>query len=154
MIPDAHVVITSDYRLWGAAGPMNERYKVRWMGRDGFQFLGAVNRKRLIEEQLKASVMAYPCIYDELFCIAVAEAQYAGVYPITTTIGALETTNMGTKVNWDARDRRGDYLFAELIAKTITNPSFPGAVAALQQEAAQRFHPDTILRHWDQEVFA
>lgn len=152
-IPDAEVVITSDYRLWGAGAPLNEQYRVRWMARDGFVFLGAVKRERLIEEQLKASIMAYPCTYDELFCIAVAEAQYAGVYPITTTKGALQTTNMGTLVNWNANDRRGDSLFVELIVKTLTNPSFPGAAMAIQDKAAERFHPDTILRHWDTEVF-
>lgn len=152
-IPDAHVVITSDYRLWGTNAPLNERFKVRWMGRDNFVFLGAVPRARLIEEQLKAEIMAYPCIYDELFCIAVAEAQYAGVYPITTNPGALPTTNMGTVVNWNALDSRGDALFVELLANTLNNPAFPGAVEALQQKAAQRFHPDTILDFWAKEIF-
>lgn len=152
-IPDAQVVITSDYRLWGANAPLNERYKVRWMAHDGFTFLGAVPRARLIEEQLKAEIMAYPCIYDELFCIAVAEAQYAGVYPITTSVGALPTTNMGTVVNWNANDYRGDRLFVELLVKTLTNPSFPGVVAELQEKASKRFHPDTILKYWQEEIF-
>lgn len=152
-IPDAEVVITSDYRLWGAGSPLNERYRVRWMTRDGFMFLGAVKRDRLIEEQLKASITAYPCTYEELFCIAIAEAQYAGVYPITTNIGALGTTNMGTLVNWNAADYRGDQLFVDLIVKTLTDKSFAGAARAIQTKAEERFHPDTILRHWDNEVF-
>lgn len=152
-IPDAHVVITSDYRLWGAGDPLNGRYRVRWMGRDGFTFLGAVPRERLIIEQLKSQIMAYPCTYDELFCIAVAEAQCAGVYPITTNCGSLPTTNMGTVVGWNAQDSRGDALFVDLLLKTITNPNFNVIVDAIQAKAASRFHPETILNHWDREVF-
>lgn len=153
-IPDAEVVITSDYRLWGTSAPMNERYRVRWMAHDGFTFLGAVKRERLIQEQLQAQVMVYPCIYDELFCIAVSEAQYAGVYPLTTDTGALATTNMGTVVNWDARDARGDTMFVELLVKTLNDPNFAEMAQAIQNRAAVRFHPDTILNHWDREVFS
>jgi glycosyltransferase involved in cell wall biosynthesis len=152
-VPDASVVITSDYRLWGTNTPLNERHKVRWMAHDSFTFLGAVPRARLIDEQMKASIMAYPCIYDELFCIAVAEAQYAGIYPITTGIGALPTTNMGTVVSWNARDARGDQPFVDLIARTLNNPTFADVTAALQAKAAKRFHPDTILDFWAKEIF-
>lgn len=151
-IPDAHLIITSDYRLWGAIDPNNNRYRVRWMAREGFEFLGAVNRKQLIEEQLKASVMVYPCVYDELFCIAVAEAQYAGVYPITTNKGALETTNMGTVVNWNAMDKRGDEMFVETIVNTINHPDFERRVKLLQDRAKTRFHPDTIVKYWQENI--
>jgi glycosyltransferase involved in cell wall biosynthesis len=152
-IPEAHVVITSDYRLWGANAPLNEKFKVRWMARDGFTFLGAVPRARLIEEQMKAELMPYPCIYDELFCIAVAEAQYAGVYPITTNTGSLPSTNMGTVVNWNALDARGDQLYVDLLVKTLNNPNFHVVVRELQEKAHQRFHPDTIIDFWAKEIF-
>lgn len=151
-IPDAHLIITSDYRLWGTIDPRNDRFRVRWMARDGFEFLGGVNRTQLIEEQLKASVMIYPCVYDELFCISVAEAQYAGVYPITTNKGALETTNMGTVVNWNAMDKRGDGLFVETIVNTINHPDFEKRVKLLQSKAKTRFHPDTIVKYWQENI--
>lgn len=153
-LPDAEVVITSDYRLWGSYYPLNDRYKARWIAREGFQFLGAVSRKRLIEEQLKAQAMIYPCTYDELFCIAVAEAQYAGVYPITTNKGALGTTNMGTLVcDWNALDYRGDEKFADLVANVINHPDFEKAMQTVREKAERRFSPKTILEHWDNEVF-
>lgn len=151
-IPDAHLVITSDYRLWGAIDPNNNRHRVRWMAREGLEFLGGINRSQLIEEQLKASAMIYPCVYDELFCIAVAEAQYAGVYPITTNKGALETTNMGTVINWNATDKRGDEMFVETIVNTINHPNFEKNVRLLQDKAKTRFHPDTIVKYWQENI--
>ena len=92
--PDATLVITSDYRLWGA-GELNGDHRISWMHMDGVAFLGAIPRRTLIQEELKADVQAYPCTYDELFCISNAEAQCAGIYPVTSDMGALATTNMG-----------------------------------------------------------
>jgi glycosyltransferase involved in cell wall biosynthesis len=103
---------------------------------------------------MKAQAMVYPCIYDELFCIAVAEAQYAGIYTITTSQGALETTNMGTLIkDWNAKDYRGDEHLANLVVSIVDNPDFSRVAKELQQRAAKRFSPKVILEHWDKKVF-
>jgi glycosyltransferase involved in cell wall biosynthesis len=151
-IPDAKLIITSDYRLWGTPAPLNERFRVRWMARTGYEFLGAVTRTRLVLEQLKASVMAYPCTYDELFCIAVAEAQVAGIYPITTDTGALSTTNMGTVVKWNSLDSRGDELFVNTVLSNVNAPDFAERCRKVQERALKRFHPDTIISYWESEI--
>jgi iron complex transport system permease protein len=58
------------------------------------EFLGAVPRERLIQEQQKAQIHLYPfskATAEELFCIAVAESQVASTLPInavTSLIGA------------------------------------------------------------------
>src|SRR3990167_810434 len=96
--PEASLVITSDYRLWGAGSPLNERHRLQWLKAEDVYFKGAICRDELIKEQLKAQLLVYPGMYEELFCIAVAEAQYAGAYPITSFTGALETTNMGSVI--------------------------------------------------------
>jgi len=153
-IPDASLVITSDYRLWGAGNPMNERFRVRWAALDGFTFLGAVDRRRLIQEQLQAELFVYPCTYEELFCLALAEAQVAGAYPITTKIGALETTNMGTLVNWNANDPRGDREFVRVIQETINDrDEFERRRLAITKLAKERFDPKQIAEYWVEEIF-
>ena len=43
-------------------------------------------------EQLRARVLAYPCIFEEGFCIAAAESMAAGAVPVTTNAFALTTT--------------------------------------------------------------
>lgn len=69
-VPDISLVITSDYRLWGAGnGAMNEKHRVSWLQQGNVQFLGAIPRKRLIEEELKADLFPYSCSYEELFCV-------------------------------------------------------------------------------------
>lgn len=92
-VPDATLVITSDYRLWGLTTPNNHQHRLAWAGQPGVQFLGRVPRLSLTQEQMKAELLAYPCLYDELFCLSVAECQVAGALPVTSVYGALPTTN-------------------------------------------------------------
>lgn len=90
-IPDAELVITSDYTLWGAE-PLNEQFKSQFANMDGVRFLGKVERSELVKEQRESKVMAYPCTYDENFCISAMECIAAGAVPVTTPIGAMRTT--------------------------------------------------------------
>ena len=155
-IPDASLVITSDYRLWGLHDPRNEKFRAHWIGVDDVIFLGAVPRNMLITEQLKADIYAYPNIYEELFCVSCAEAQASGAYPITSGIGALATTNMGTIIPGNPQDGRSAFLkyFKKEIIELLDNPE----VLKLKQEevkkkAIERFNVDNILRQWDEKIF-
>ena len=150
-IPDASLVITSDYRLWGC-GRGNELFLGKALGLDGVQYLGAVTRPRLVEEQLKAEIHMYPCNYEELFCIAVAESQVAGAYPITSDMGALPTTNMGLLISGDLEQHKND--FVDWSIDVSKNRDFYAMqTKALQKRAIERFHPDRIMSEWDSKVF-
>jgi glycosyltransferase involved in cell wall biosynthesis len=93
-VPDATLTITSDYSLWDPiAGPRNSYHRLIWAGSEGVQFLGNINRKELTRLQQEAEIHAYPCTYEELFCISVAECQVAGAIPVTSSLGAVSTTN-------------------------------------------------------------
>ena len=152
-IPDATLVITSDYRLWGSdLGQGNEQFIKKAMLLEGITFLSAVPRTRLIEEQLKAEVHVYPCIYDELFCIAVAESQVAGVYPITSDCGALVSTNMHTIISGDPNRNLSEYVNQSVLFENKLREE--GYDLSFQANAIERFHPDTILKEWDTKVFA
>lgn len=153
-VPDATVAITSDYRLWGAYGSLNERYKARWVAHKNVEFLGAVPRQKLLEEQRKASVMLYHSLYDELFCIAVAEAQCAGIYPITNNRAALATTNMGTVVGWEnANDPHGDKFFVDEAVSFLFDLKAEERRKELMEKARRRFSPDRIAEYWEKEIF-
>jgi hypothetical protein len=146
-VPEASLVITSDYRLWGAGYRGNEKYLQYAMGMPGVTFLGAVPRPRLVEEQLKAEVLPYPCSYNELFCYAVAECEVAGALPITPRIAALETTNNG----WFSTKED----FADTVIKALnTNPEAVSVSRTVFTKLArQRFSPERILKEWDTKVF-
>lgn len=153
-VPDISLVITSDYRLWGAeVGALNEQHRVRWLSKPNVQFLGAVPRSRLIEEELRAEIFAYPSIFEELFCISCSEAQYAGAYPITSGIGALETTNMGTIIPGNAHNGAFYTVMSECIIDLLKDrEQLYTLQKEIKQKALDRFHPDVILKQWE-EIF-
>ena len=153
-IPDASVVITSDYRLWGTGDPGSSQYRVQWMSRNDVEFLGAVPRPRLVEEELKADIMLYTSNYEELFCISVAEAQVAGIYTITPNIGALSTTNMCKVFQLSADDPRTDVVFVDHCVEVLKDRM---VLQTLQYDtrwkAINRFSIDKILSEWETRVF-
>ena len=147
-IPETSLVITSDYRLWGVPYPGDAPHRSGWAGfiGDGVSYLGAISRTRLIEEQLKAQLFVYPCIYDELFCIACAEAEVAGAYPVTTGQGALRTTNMGHIIT--------EKSMSETILWLLRNSDILKAEQDKVQELSiKRFSPLSIADQWNKLVF-
>jgi len=153
-IPDISLVITSDYRLWGAS-PQNEGYRIEWIKyMNSVQFRGALPRKKYIEELCKSTLMVYPCNYPELFCISVAEAMWAGVYPITSSAGALSTTNMGTIIDVDPNTSDGRKLYIDKTVEMCNNQWELATQRKLVQERArERFSLHKILQEWDEKVF-
>ena len=155
-VSNASLVITSDYRLWGLQEPRNERFRQQWIGEKDVAFVGAIKRKQLIKEQLKADLFVYPCIYEELMCVSLAEAQCCGVYPITSGTGALRTTNLGTIIEGNPRDPRSGFTkkFSDEIIETLKDRNaLKEKQENVQREAIKRFHPDNILEQWEKEIF-
>jgi len=154
ILPDATLTITSDYRLWGHHSAANEQHKSRWLVRDSIFFLGALPRERLVDYQLQAEYHLYPCIYDELFCISVAESQVAGAYTLTSGCGALPTTNMLTTLLLDAKDPRNDVSFISTL-KSISSDRLNTKIKATENRisATYRFDPENIFKQWEEKVF-
>ena len=146
-VPEASLVITSDYRLWGVGYRGNEHYVNMAMRIPNVTFLGAVPRPRLVEEQLKAELLTFPNTYAELFCYAVVECGIAGALPITTPSAALDTTNMGIF----ARQEQ----FADTVIRTLLLPQeeLVKLQKAVRDASFIRFSPERILKEWDTKVF-
>ena len=90
-VNNATLVITSDFSLWGRA-TAKDAFVQFFAHQSGVEYLGHVDRRRLVDEQLRARVLAYPCTFEEGFCIAAAECMAAGAVPVTTNAFALTTT--------------------------------------------------------------
>jgi hypothetical protein len=138
-------MITSDYRLWGCGSAMNDQYVSTVPTLKNVTIRGAIPRSELVMEQLRAEFLPYSCSYEELFCYSVAEAQCAGAFPITTTLGALPTTNMG----WLVRPEE----FAGSVTLALSTPMDGITRSIFKNNAIQRFGPERILKEWD-KVFA
>jgi len=157
-IPDIELHITSDYRLWGNNNPNNQRHRLKWMQHEGgVKFLGAIPRVQLLKEQAEAQFLLYPSLYDtaELFCVSVAEAQAMGVLPITSSWGALETTNMGTVIPGKANEEAFKRQFMDELKYLCANPhTLAKEVQYITDAARDRFHPEIISKQWSEKVFA
>lgn len=149
--PDASLVITSDYRLWGAEDPLNTKFRSQFMGKSNVIFRGAVKRGDLVREQLAAQYHLYSATYDELFCIAVAESQVAGVLPISNDKAALQTTNMGVILPGNAEDKAWQDQFVEEVDHLMRDRIVESDV--LKARAHYRFDPVRIAKFWEKEVF-
>jgi len=154
--PGVNLTITSDYRLWGV-DERNLQHRECWSGVPNVRFLGAVLRKQLVVEQLEAQILAYTNVYDELFCISVAEAQCAGVLPVTSTVGALGTTNMGVLIPGDPYNS-GEFQneFVNTIAELLNGD--PEELENRQRQvrncAIVRFHINNIMKQWEDKIFS
>jgi glycosyltransferase involved in cell wall biosynthesis len=153
-IPEATLMITSDYRLWGNPSPGNEIHRMKFLKLKDVTFAGALYRKDFVKEQLRADVLTYPCTYEELFCYAVAEAEMAGAMPFTTMLGALPTTNMGYLFNFsDFNFKRHRDLYVENLAKFLYDKDKEKQRTELQEKAFSRFALPFIMEQWDKLVF-
>lgn len=152
-VPDLSLSITSDYRLWGVGHAGNEQYIRKFLGMDGVSFLGAISRKEMVHEQQKAQIHAYSCLYEELFCYAVAECQVAGAMPVTSEIGALETTNMGVRITGNPHSIEWQGAFVSSIVAILNSPDLEERQKELRQKAIERFSLKRIMKQWTDEVF-
>jgi hypothetical protein len=151
--PDASLIVTSDYRLWGSLYPQNERFRLMFSRSKNVRFMGGIPRGAFVKLQLESDVLPYPCVYDELFCISVAEAQVAGAYPITSRYGSLPTTNMGEVILGDPNTTTFVREMADKIAFYLNSPQLHEVQTELQKLALERFSPEKILADWDEYVF-
>jgi glycosyltransferase involved in cell wall biosynthesis len=148
-IPGVSLAITSDYRLWGVPAS-NEHFISQWGARSNVIYFGALPRRQYVEELLRSQITLYPSNYDELFCVAIAESQYAGSYPITSATGALPTTNMGTVLNLDANNAGNDGAFANATINLLNDPlAMIEMQASVHHLAKERFSPKRILAEWE-----
>jgi glycosyltransferase involved in cell wall biosynthesis len=150
-VPDATLVITSDYRLWGLPSPNNHKHRLMWATADGVSFLGKVSRDELVTLQMSAEILSYPSTYEELFCVSVAECGVAGAYPVTSTKGAVPTTNQwGTSIIGDPT--RPEFIpgFAGRIISLLTDDRefLESQQKIMMKEARERFSWERIAKKW------
>jgi len=125
-----------------------------WLRSKNVRFLGGINRRDLIYEQMQAQVHLYPCIYEELFCISVAESMVAGALPITSDCGALDSTNMYRIIKGNPIKMAWQAEFLDVANAVLFNPELPTIQAEIREKAIARFRPERILKEWDEKVFS
>lgn len=151
-VPEATLVITGDYRLWGAPLARDLQYRARLADLPGIQYFGKVPRAKLVRLQLESEIMFYPGNYEEMFCIACAECQVAGAIPITGSAGALPTTNqsgLGRVIFGPPLLQKAEFA-AEAAAVLNNRANLISDRARMQKYARERFSWDKICSKWEE----
>ena len=87
--PDAKFKIFSSMSLYG---PMNDPYIELYEDLKklpNVEYSAAVDQEELVSAYQESAFFIHPNIWEETFCVAMAEAMKSGAYPIITNIGAL-----------------------------------------------------------------
>lgn len=155
-VPDATLTITSDWSLWSGhdMSTITSPFRRAWAGAKNVNYVGAVKRSELVKIQSEAEFHLFPNKYDELFAIAVAESEVAGAIPITSTIGALPTTNMAILIDGYPSNESFISKFVDTTVDLMKNPEKAQAIREeVQKKAIARFDLQKILDIWEAEVF-
>lgn len=87
--PDAKFKIFSSMSLYGPSNdPYIELYEVL-KTLPNVEYSQAVDQEELVSHYQDAAFFIHPNIWEETFCVSMAEAMKCGCYPIITNIGAL-----------------------------------------------------------------
>ncbi len=109
---------------------------------DRFTFLGA--REDVPDLLASFDVFAFPSRFEGL-CLAVIEAQAAGVPVVATPVGGIRETVVEGETGWLVEPRDVEAL-AERISWCLDNPNEPRRVAAeAQRRVLERFSVDRMV---------
>ena len=152
-VPDASLTITGDWSLWSGNDYTNEvaQYRRAFAGMKNVTYLSAVRRSELIKIQSQTEYFLYPHVSEnpELFCISLAEAQVAGAVPITSRVGAIETTNrFGYKIDGHPQDQEFKRNFIDKTVSLMQNN-----LIDISDKAKLEFGSERILERWN-EIFS
>lgn len=156
-VPEASLVITSDWRLWTKAASVHHisRYRAIFAPLRNVSYTGAINRSELIKHEMEAQLNLATNTYEELFCISVAECEVAGAYPLSSNSGAIRTTNMGTIFPGNPMSAPWVNGYVDYAADLLQNQKkLRSRITRLKKKAKKRFSLDRILKEWEDKVFS
>jgi glycosyltransferase involved in cell wall biosynthesis len=124
----------------------------------GICWRGAVNKSALAHELRSAALMAYPCTFRETFCLAVAEAQAAGL-PVVTSDKAALAERVADGVDGfliRGRPRQNpdyDAAFVRAVIRLLRDDDLWQRLGAEAARKAHRLYDwDVIAAGWEEEL--
>lgn len=128
-VPDAKLKIAYGWDLFDKIRANDKRLQA-WkkdmidkMAHPSIDELGRLSHKEVAKLMKQSDVFAYPCHFEEIFCIAAAKAQMAGAIPVVAVSDSClrETVGIGIHVTGglkrDVQRPAGSPSFEEVLAK-------------------------------------
>ena len=154
-VPEAELHVFSGMQLYGLSdeedragfGPLYDRAR-----QEGVVLHGPVRQAELASFLARSRLLAYPNTFDETFCIAVLEAQAAGL-PVVTTAAAALTERVehgvdGWLIDPPAHGQRYQAEFVAACVRYLTErPLWERSSSAARAKAIE-FTYDTLARSW------
>jgi glycosyltransferase involved in cell wall biosynthesis len=159
--PDLELDVFSSMQVY-QHGPDKDTYGAMYQtarSLPGVRYVGSVAQPALACQLRRASILAYPSTFAEMFCISVVEAMAAGTFVLTSDLGALpETMGPHGRLVPRARDASGMPAFAAaylghlcaLLQERRENPQRFGAASWPQvQDMNARFSWSARIVEWE-----
>lgn len=125
----------------------------RCLSVEGVEYRGPQPRGELVEALKRVTLLAYPNIFPETFCLSIAEALASGCRVVSSALGALpETTlSLATLIPVDPDMQRFESQFVDAVVQVLQADL---AMDPSQREERLRTQVETINAHYSWPIQA
>jgi glycosyltransferase involved in cell wall biosynthesis len=111
---------------------------VELMKQPGVSELGRVSHQEVAKLMMSSGVFAYPCHFEEIYCIAAAKAQMAGCVPVVGISNNCldETVKIGVHIRGDMKSPEGREMFSKELIKILKDEELQREVGVKAREKA------------------
>lgn len=119
---------------------------------EGVTDYGRISHKQIAEELSKSDVLAYPCIFPEVYCITYVKAMAAGTYPVTSDYAELVSYD-GAHAHYE-RDGIQQFItdYTQLLIKTLKEGVSDEVRTNLKQTARNKYSWKSTAKEWSKEL--
>lgn len=133
----------------------------------GVEYSPCIDREELLPHIQDAAFFIHPNVWEETFCVSLAEAMSCGCFPITSALGALpETSNgMGKYIPMSGQntprgwipDEKFHQLFAQEVIQALhffdqTPEHFEAASKTISHFAIQNYNWKRVAKLWKESI--
>jgi glycosyltransferase involved in cell wall biosynthesis len=147
-VPDAELVVYSSLQVYGV--PEQPEFLALYdLARKlpGVLYKGSVGQAQLREGAIASRVLAYPCIFPEMGCVAAMEAMAAGCVVVGTSLGALPETAWRNPLVYPNADYWGDEWVSE-VTRVLVDDAYYMVLAEQNLALSNRLSWDDVAKRW------
>ena len=147
-VPGAELVIYSSMQIYGA--PETSDYQAWYetaRNLSGVIYKGSVGQAELRQGAMASRVLAYPCVFPEMGCVAAMEAMAAGCVVVSTSLGALPETAWRNPLIVPQAAGWLDEWAGE-VARLLMDDAYYMTLAEQNMALSSMFSWDEVARRW------